>query len=87
VLCLERAKQAVEFRRSRGVAALLEHADDFVALVAVLPDGNIYPLVGYTLAFGWPGHPHYQPPPAASANFLHRTLRTRKSYGVPLKTR
>jgi threonine dehydratase len=46
LLCLERAKQVVEPAGAAGVAALLEHARDFVPpVVAVLSGGNIDPLL------------------------------------------
>jgi len=46
LLCLERAKQVVEPAGAAGVAALLEHARDFVPPVAiVLSGGNIDPLL------------------------------------------
>ena len=46
VLCLERAKQVVEPAGAAGVAALLEHARDFVPpVVVVLSGGNIDPLL------------------------------------------
>jgi len=46
LLCLERAKQVVEPAGAAGVAALLEHAHDFVPpVVAVLSGGNIDPLL------------------------------------------
>jgi threonine dehydratase len=45
-LCLERAKQVVEPAGAAGVAALLEHARDFVPpVVVVLSGGNIDPLL------------------------------------------
>jgi threonine dehydratase len=46
LLCLERAKQVVEPAGAAGVAALLEHARDFVPpVVVVLSGGNIDPLL------------------------------------------
>ena len=45
LLCLERAKQVVEPAGAAGVAALLEHARDFVPPVVVLSGGNIDPLL------------------------------------------
>jgi threonine dehydratase len=46
VLCLERAKQVVEPAGAAGVAAVLEHARDFVPpVVVVLSGGNIDPLL------------------------------------------
>ena len=46
LLCLERAKQVVEPAGAAGVAALLEHAHDFVPpVVVVLSGGNIDPLL------------------------------------------
>jgi threonine dehydratase len=46
LLCLERAKQVVEPAGAAAVAALLEHARDFVPpVVAVLSGGNIDPLL------------------------------------------
>jgi threonine dehydratase len=46
LLCLERAKQVVEPAAAAGVAALLEHARDFVPpVVVVLSGGNIDPLL------------------------------------------
>jgi threonine dehydratase len=46
LLCLERAKQAVEPAGAAGVAALLEHARDFVPpAVVILSGGNIDPLL------------------------------------------
>jgi threonine dehydratase len=46
LLCLERAKQVVEPAGATGVAALLEHARDFVPpAVVILSGGNIDPLL------------------------------------------
>jgi threonine dehydratase len=46
LLCLERAKQVVEPAGAVGVAAVLEHARDFVPpVVVVLSGGNIDPLL------------------------------------------
>ena len=45
LLCLERAKQVVEPAGAAGVAALLEHARDFVPPVVVLSGGTIDPLL------------------------------------------
>jgi threonine dehydratase len=46
LLCLERSKQVVEPAAAAGVAALLEHARDFVPpVVVVLSGGNIDPLL------------------------------------------
>jgi threonine dehydratase len=46
LLCLERAKQVVEPAGAAGVAAVLEHARDFVPpVVVVLSGGNIDPLL------------------------------------------
>jgi threonine dehydratase len=46
LLCLERAKQVVEPAGAAGVAAVLEHARDFVPpAVVVLSGGNIDPLL------------------------------------------
>jgi threonine dehydratase len=46
LLCLERAKQVVEPAGAAAVAALLEHARDFVPpVVVVLSGGNIDPLL------------------------------------------
>jgi threonine dehydratase len=46
LFCLERAKQVVEPAGAAGVAALLEHARDFVPpVVVVLSGGNIDPLL------------------------------------------
>src|ERR1700750_3151201 len=46
VLCLQRAKQVVEPAGAAGVAAVLEHARDFVPpVVVVLSGGNIDPML------------------------------------------
>ena len=46
LLCLERAKQVVEPAGAAGVAAVLEHAREFVPpVVVVLSGGNIDPLL------------------------------------------